>query len=242
MSNGRSGVVMSGEVGVLVLIEWKRGSRLAGFARLAFGRLLLRGTPGLVFAKSLGTGVGGGFGLAPSFSHHGLMLSFTDEAAADAFLESRRLSGHARHAASLFTVKLRAFSSRGQWSGREPFAISADPPRGPVAALTRGSVRASRLMRFWSRAPASHRAVEHAPGCLLTAGLGEAPLLRQATFSIWSNVAAMNAYARSGAHLEAIKAAKDEEHFSESLFARFVPYDARGTWLGRGVDLRDAPA
>jgi len=134
MSNGRSGVVMSGEVGVLVLIEWKRSARLAGFVRLALGPRLLGGLPGLSFVKSLGTGVGGGFGLAPSFSHHGLMLSFDDEASADAFLESPRLAGYRRLAASLFTVKLRAFSARGRWSGREPFAISADPPRGPVAA------------------------------------------------------------------------------------------------------------
>ena len=233
---------MAGEVGVLVLIEWKRSARVAGLVRLALGPQLLRGMPGLSFVKSLGTGVGGGFGLAPSFSHHGLMLSFDGEASADAFLESSRLAGYRRLAASLFTVKLRAFSARGRWSGREPFAISADPPRGPVAALTRGSVRPSRLARFWSRAPASHQAVENAPGCLLTAGLGEAPLLRQATFSIWSDIPAMNAYARSGEHLEAIKAAKDEEHFSESLFARFVPYEARGTWLGRGVELPELAA
>jgi spheroidene monooxygenase len=97
-------------------------------------------------------------------------------------------------------------------------------------------------MRFWRHAPPSHRAVEDAPGCLLTAGLGEAPLFRQATFSIWTDVAAMNAYARSGPHLEAIKAAKDEEHFSESLFARFVPYDARGSWIGRSLELPELAA
>ncbi len=233
---------MSGEVGLLVLIEWKRRARVEGFLRLAFGPRLLASTPGLVFVKSLGTGRGGGFGLLPSFSHHGLFLSFTDEASADAFLDSPRLAGYARRAASLFSVKLRAFSARGRWAGREPFAITAAPPHGPVAALTRGSVRPSRAVRFWRHAPPSHRAVEDAPGCLLTAGLGEAPLLRQATFSIWSDIGAMNAYARSGPHLEAIKAAKDEEHFSESLFARFVPYDARGLWTGRSLDLPRVPA
>lgn len=233
---------MSGEVGLLVLIEWKRAARLAGFLRLALGPRLLARVPGLVFVKSLGTGRGGGFGLAPSFSHHGLFLSFVDEAAADAFLTSPKLAAYERRAVSFFTVKLRAFSARGRWAGREPFAISAAPPKGPVAALTRGSVRPSRAMRFWRHAPPSHRAVEDAPGCLLTAGLGEAPLFRQATFSIWTDVAAMNAYARSGPHLEAIKAAKDEEHFSESLFARFVPYDARGSWIGRSLELPELAA
>jgi spheroidene monooxygenase len=43
----------------------------------------------------------------------------------------------------------------------------------------------------------------------------------------------MDAYARGGAHLEAIKAAKLNNYFSESMFVRFVPYDAQGVWLER---------
>jgi heme-degrading monooxygenase HmoA len=63
--------------------------------------------------------------------------------------------------------------------------------------------------------------------------LGEAPFLRQATFSVWDDVAAMDAYARSGAHLDAIRAAQHKHYFSESLFARFVVLGMRGTWKGR---------
>jgi spheroidene monooxygenase len=102
-----------------------------------------------------------------------------------------------------------------------------------VAALTRGSVRPSRAVRFWRHAPPSHRAVEDAPGCLLTAGLGEAPLLRQATFSLWDDQASMDAYARSGAHLQAIRASAAGGFFSESMFVRFVPLSVQGQWRGR---------
>jgi spheroidene monooxygenase len=84
--------------------------------------------------------------------------------------------------------------------------------------------------------PPAEVALHDAAGCLLAAGIGEAPVLRQATFSIWRDVAAMDAYARSGAHLAAIRASAQGGFFSESMFVRFVPYEARGTWRGRGLD------
>jgi spheroidene monooxygenase len=102
-----------------------------------------------------------------------------------------------------------------------------------VAALTRGSIRPLRAASFWRMAPAAQRAVEGADGCRLGVGLGEAPLLRQATFSIWDSVAAMEAYARHGAHLDAIKAAREVGHFSESMFVRFIPAGLQGHWRGR---------
>ena len=67
----------------------------------------------------------------------------------------------------------------------------------------------------------------------MAAGLGEAPLVRQATLSLWTNAAAMDAYARSGAHQEAIRSAYAGGYFSESMFVRFAPIDLRGTWKGQ---------
>jgi spheroidene monooxygenase len=43
----------------------------------------------------------------------------------------------------------------------------------------------------------------------------------------------MDRYARSGAHQEAIAAAGRGGFFSESMFVRFIPYDACGSWHGR---------
>jgi spheroidene monooxygenase len=72
-----------------------------------------------------------------------------------------------------------------------------------------------------------------AEGCKLAVGLGEAPLLRQATFSLWQDTEAMNNYARTGAHMDAIKAAHEHRFFSESMFVRFVPVEFSGSWQGR---------
>lgn len=219
---------------MLVLVDIAPGSRVWGFARYVVGRFDLYRVPGLHFFKVLGSGHESGFGLRPSLSRQGLFCAFDDEAAADAFLNTSSLVADYRsHAAEFFAVKLRAFSSRGRWAGMQMPVTAQTPSHGPIAALTRASIHPSKARAFWRQAPLTQRSLDGATGCLFSAGVGEAPLLRQATFTMWESVADMDAYARSGAHLEAIKAAQRHGYFSESMFVRFVPSKAQGTWLGR---------
>jgi heme-degrading monooxygenase HmoA len=224
-----------GKVAVVVLIDVAAHARLWGFWYFLACRLALSRTPGLVFWKVMGSGQNGGFQLKPSPSHQGLFCAFETDEDATAFLARSPVVGRYRaHAREFFSVKLRAFSSRGAWSGQSPLALekNAVHPEGIIAALTRASIRPAVATRFWRRAPSTEASLRAAPGCLLAAGLGEAPLFRQATFSIWESAAAMDAYARTGAHAEAIRAAAQERYFSESLFVRFIPYDAEGAWQG----------
>lgn len=235
-ANARAAATSS-EVAVLALADFDPAARLWGWSRFVLGRRAARRAPGLRFVKVLGSGEGGGFGASPSASIQGLFCAFDDDAAADAFLAAEGpFEAWRRRAREHFSVKLRAYSSRGSWSGKR-FEIAAEPPRGgPIAALTRASIRPTRALRFWRMEPAAERDLEAAHGCLLAAGVGEAPLLRQATFSVWESVAAMDAYARTGAHLAAIRASAAGAFFSESAFVRFLPYDARGSWRGRRLD------
>ena len=224
-------------VAVLVLAAWKPGAVAWGFMRLVLGDRPLRGTPGLVFTRVLGSGQEGGFVLRPGLDHHGLFLLFDSEMAADGFMQSSAvLSGYRDHARECCVIKLRATSCRGSWAGHSINPTRQAPDSGPVAALTRGSVRLSRLWPFWRHSPATQASVARAPGCELAMGLGEAPLLRQATFSLWRDQAAMDAYARSGPHLQAIRASSQGGHLSESMFVRFVPSAIVGTWKGRRFD------
>jgi spheroidene monooxygenase len=234
----------TGEVGVVALLEAAPGFRLRAVLRFLLGRFPLRRTPGLVFLKVLGSGRDGGFGLRPSFAHHGLFAVFRTDADADRFLaESPLLRSWRRQSRESLTLKLRAVSARGRWSGSAPFALTAQPrPGQPVAALTRASIRPAAMLSFWRHSPPSERSLAAARGCRLAAGLGEAPLLRQATFSLWDDQAAMDAYARTGAHLDAIRAAARDGYFTESMFCRFVPYAASGSWKGRSAAEIIAPA
>lgn len=219
---------------LVVLFDIAAPSRLWGWSRFVLGVRALAGVGGLRFAKLLGSGHEAGFGLRPSGSRQGLFCQFEDEAAADRFLaDSPQMAAYRRHAREIFHVKLRPFSCRGSWSG-VPVPVAVErPTEGMVAALTRASIRPSKALRFWRHAPPSEVALAGAPGCRLAAGLGEAPVLRQATFSLWDSVADMDAYARSGAHLAAIQASRVGDFFTESMFVRFVPVQATGVWKGQ---------
>ena len=222
---------------VLVLASWRQGAVGWGFMRLVLGGWPLRDTPGLAFTRVLGSGQDGGFVLRPGLDHHGLFLLFDGDAAADRFIQtSSVLAGYRNHARECCVIKLRATSCRGSWAGRSIVPTRSAPASGPVAALTRGSVRLSRLWPFWRHSPATQASVAHAAGCELAMGLGEAPLLRQATFSLWKDQDAMDAYARSGPHLQAIRASAQGGHLSESMFVRFVLSSIQGSWKGRTFD------
>ena len=221
------------DVAVLLLAELAPGSLAWGWSRIVLGATPLRGVAGMRFAKALGSGQRGGFGLKPSLTRQGLFAVFDGEAAANDFAAGAVVERYRAHAGELCLLTLRATSCRGQWSGHA-IGVSADADaQAPVASLTRASIRPHKALRFWSRSPPAEAALERADGCVLAMGLGEAPLLRQATFSLWDHQAAMDAYARSGAHQQAIRDALRDDWFSESMFVRFAPLRISGSWKGR---------
>ena len=225
----------AGTVAVFLLADIAKVHRLWGYARFVIGRFAMRGVPGLVMSKVMGSGDGGGFGLKPSSSRQALFCLFADEGSADAFLKSPIAKAYEQRAQEFCSAKLRAYSCKGTWSGQS-IAVTASLPdssSGPIATLTRASIRPFSALRFWRMQPASEVSLNAASGCLLATGVGEAPFFRQATFSLWESTAAMDAYARTGAHLAAIRAAHEGAFFSESMFARFVPISLTGKWRGR---------
>jgi spheroidene monooxygenase len=233
-STGVAGPVGADDVVVLLLADMLPGARLWGWSRVVRGAAPLRAVAGLRWGKALGSGHEGGFGLRPSFSRQGLFALFGSERSADDFIHrSATVAAYRERSADFVLAKLRATSCRGTWSGHGIAATAAAPADAPVAALTRASIRPSRALRFWRHAPASERALTAAAGCRLAVGLGEAPLLRQATFSVWDNQAAMDAYARSGAHLDALRGALAGGWLGETMFVRFVPLLLQGQWHGR---------
>ena len=112
----------------------------------------------------------------------------------------------------------------------------------PMATLTRASIRSSSAMAFWRYAPAAQADLQTARGCMLAMGLGEAPLLRQCTFSIWKDTASMVAYAQSGAHHAAIQAAYKHGFFTESMFVRMRVLAMNGQWQGTDYAAQLSPA
>lgn len=219
---------------VVLLADLRPAHWLWGWNRIAFARWLPQRTRGLRFMKTLGSGRNAGFGLMPSPSHQGLFCVFDDdECAADFIAASPLLERYRQSSNDCLLLRLRPSTSRGAWDGMAIAGGLPLPADAPVAALTRASIRPRAAASFWRHAPPAQAGLINAPGCELAIGLGEAPLLRQATFSLWRDAAAMDAYARTGAHQTAIRAAWQQQFFSESMFVRFAPVSVEGRWQGR---------
>ena len=222
---------------VVLLSKLRRAHWSWGWQRIAFGSWWPAKSPGLRFMKTLGSGKEGGFGLMPSLSHQGLFCVFDNEAEATNFISTSALIARYRERSEeLFIATLRPASARGSWDGMTLAAGESLPANAMLATLTRASIRPFAARQFWRHAPAAQDSLAEAPGCLLATGLGEAPILRQATFSLWKNTAAMDAYARTGAHRDAISAAWKHQFFSESMFVRFEPLSLQGQWKGQSFD------
>jgi len=226
--------LMGAPVVIVALVKIAQNAKLRGIAKLMFGRYQLGSVPGLQLIKHLGSGVNGGFSVKPSAIHQGLFAAFNSQGEATQFLQKSALLGWYRdHADDFFTAQLQTYSCKGSWSGKSLPIYDAQIPTGAIASLTRASIKPWYAQQFWSKAPPAETELRQTSGCLLAAGVGEAPLLRQATFTIWESEDAMNHYARSGSHLKAIQAAHSQHYFSESMFARFKPINLQGSWDGR---------
>ena len=203
---------------------------------MAFARPQLARIPGIRFWKLLGSGYGSGFSLRPNWARYGLLVVWENVDAMESFFShSTLMHAYRLHADEIWTVRLQPLEVHGRWSGVDPFFSLAPPIKtGPIAVLTRATIRLNRLRAFWNAVPATSQAIVRAAGLLASVGLGEAPLFRQATFSLWRSVGDMEAFAfRTAAHREAMRRTRDENWYCEELFARFAPVASEGTWNGR---------
>ena len=240
---GRIAPPLSGVVFIL-LVDYLRQHQGWGWLRLMSGASGLREVPGLRFAKVMGSGQGGGFSLRPSATHQGVIASFDTWGHAREFMQGPWVAGVRERARQSWLGVMAVHSARGKWDQQEwqpttPQALEGAPtPRSEqLAVLTRASIRPAKAMAFWRHAPAAQSDLDQADGCALAMGLGEAPLLRQCTFSVWRDGAAMRAYAHHDSHLQAIQAAYKHQFFSESLFVHFRPLYMQGAWKDHDVCL-----
>lgn len=211
-------------------------------ARLGTDRLRLRGTPGLRFVRLLGTGSGAA-ATGADLRRSALFAVWESAAALDAFEEGwfgvRAARVRAR-GGEVYTLRLRLLSGHGRWGGRDVLAeldAGGVPARraageGPVAVLTRATVRPSRWHRFRGSRPPVSAELAAAPGLWAAVSIGEAPIGLQATFSVWADAAAMTAFACGPHHRDVVRRTRREHWYGEELFARFAPVGSAGTWDG----------
>ncbi len=218
-------------------------------ARLGTDRLRLRGTPGLRFARLLGTGRGATAVRrrpGPQRAVRRLGRRRRARRVRGRLVRASGRRGCGRSGGEVYSVRLGLLSGHGRWGGRD---VLADLRR-PRAARRR---RPGRRPHPRHRPPVALAPVPRVPAAGLRGagrgrrsargrGVGEAPVGLQATFSIWSDVAAVVAFARSPQHREVVRRTRDEDWYGEELFARFAPLGATAPGTGVIRCPADAPS
>lgn len=211
-------------------------AQLWAFAQMGFARLPLSRTPDIGFWKLCGSGSGEGFTPRPNLGVYAILATWPDlETAKKRIAASPVFKRYRAHADECWTVYLSTDSVRGAWSGQAPF--DAGEPKDiasnqPLAVLTRATIKPRTFARFWGRVPNISKVIGTDPNVLFKIGIGEVPFLHQITFSIWPDAATMAGFARHGPHAAAIKAVREQDWFSEELYARFHVLSEDGTWGG----------
>ncbi|WP_227285636.1 spheroidene monooxygenase [Boseongicola sp. H5] len=210
-------------------------ARLWAFGQMATARFALKALPEIGFFKLCGSGTGEGFTPIPNTGVYAILATWPDAGTARRVMDQARVfCRYAAMASETCTLYLGSRSARGAWSGQAPFETSDAPIDGPIAALTRATLKPSVALRFWRRVPDISQLIGEDPNVMFKIGVGEVPLLHQVTFSIWPDAATMAGFARAdGPHARAIRAVREERWFSEELYARFSVDDVTGTWEGR---------
>ncbi len=217
-------------------------ARLWVLTQMGLARPEMARMPGVQFWKLCGSGTGEGFTPKPNWGVWAILAAWPDLATARTQVEHapvyRRWRGRS---VEDWTIYLSPASVRGQWSGRQPFAGSGTAD-GPLAVLTRATLRPRTALKFWHRVPDISQAIGTDTGVAFKIGIGEVPLMHQVTFSVWPDAAAMARFAHAdGPHARAIRAVREGGWFREELYARFRILGATGMWGGADPLARLSP-
>lgn len=232
---------------LVVMVDFSKQGQLWGWLRMIQGASALQGVKGLLFTKVMGSGHEGGFVLRPSPSHHGLICIFDCASSVKVFLEGGLIASYRSNAREFVWGMYSVASAKGLWDGlawgvtdenslEGLYPCRTDDKSQAIAVLTRASIKPAKAVAFWRFAPATQKDLPAAKGCVLAMGMGEAPLLRQCTFSVWRSLDDVDNYARHGAHQKAIEASYRRDFFSESMFVRMRPLEIHGCWKGHVID------
>lgn len=223
----------------VTVLNYRPGGRYRAFANV--GRWMMRPfkTEGLRFQKLLGSGQN--FGLMPNWSTYVFLGVWDTEAQARRFFQTSDWQFYLEKTETTGTLWLQPFKSHGQWDGQNPFPVEStqlqNTPNQPVAVLTRATIRTRSLLDFWRHVPqARQRLNDHRQDLLFSIGVGEKPVVQQATISVWRNAAAVEQFAyRQSGHKEIVRLTRQRQWYSEELFARFMVIAMEGS-LFPGAD------
>jgi heme-degrading monooxygenase HmoA len=209
--------------------------KIWAFGQMQFAHPYISKSPGLIFYKLMGSGRELGFNPLPDWGVYAMLGIWEDEQAANNFFQSSQIfKRYQAHSSEQWTIFMKPRQSKGLWSGGNPFTPSTDLDEANqlIAVITRATIRPSKLLKFWRYVPTSQRPIQKGcAGLIFTKGIGEAPLVQMATFSLWENMEALKNFAyNSPEHQVAIQKTRQLDWYKEEMFVRFQPYRSLGRW------------
>lgn len=206
---------------------------------MQFAHSYLQNISGQQFYKLMGSGKGKGFNPLPDWSTYCLLQVWDSEKQADDFFRTSTLFKKYRNrTVKIRTLYMKNIIAKGEWSGQNPFVPSTelDKKNTQIAVITRATIKLSKLRKFWAYVPTSHQQLENNPGLIYTKGVGEVPIVQMATFSLWKDKEALQAFAyQSKEHAQAINMTRELNWYKEELFARFQVFRVSGEAFEEGA-------
>lgn len=135
-----------------------------------------------------------------------------------------------------YTLMMQPIESHGLWDGKKVFGDlpAKSEYEGMIAVLTRATIRINKLKYFWQNVAPVANKMNDAKGFLFSAGVGEIPWIKQATFSVWQSKEDMKAFAYGmKEHAAVIQKTRKENWYSEDMFTRFKIIKTQGSIRGK---------
>lgn len=206
-------------------------SKLWAFAQMPLAPKTIASTDGLAFFKLMGSGGGDGFQWWPDFSVYSLLCIWENKEKEEAFLNSTLYKKYLLKASHSISFELSAFEAHGLWDGIMPFQKTEFNPELPIAVITRARIKLSKILLFWRYVPKVSHSLERYPDRFFGKGIGELPVIQQATFSVWKDLKSVQNYAyKNPLHKEVVKKTRELGWYSEEMFARFNVTYYQGFW------------
>ena len=177
---------------------------------------------GLKFIKLLGTGSKDGFSVIPDFSSYIMITSWENDDFRKKFIDENKLFQEISDKSSKrIEIKIDPYNYIGSWNGINPFKNKSSYKEGKIIVLTRARVKLTKLINFFISTSSAAKSINSRKGAEYYKGVGELPIIEQATISIWKSEQSMKDYAYLDKnHLKIIHKARKNNWYSEELFVR----------------------
>ena len=177
---------------------------------------------GLNFIKLFGTGSNEGFSLIPDFSSYVIISSWKNDHYRKKFIDENNIINEIiSRSSKRVEIKIDPYNFTGSWNGINPFKNVSSYNGGKIIVLTRARVKLNKLMNFLVNTSLAAKSIKSQDGAEFYKGIGELPIIEQATISIWMSEQSMRDYAYSDKnHLKIINKARKDKWYSEELFVR----------------------